>query len=58
MSLEVEFSDKAVNMLKSISDFIDTKFGKSTTDKFLTTAYKTFDTVSKQPYIFKSSHFN
>lgn len=58
MSPEVEFSIESLDMLKSISEFIDTKFGESTTDKFLANAYKTYDTFSKQPYIFKSAHFN
>ncbi len=57
MNREILFSDEAIDMLISVSSFIEDKWSKSTADKFLKLAYKTFETVSNQPYIYKSSSF-
>ena len=55
MSLEILFTDEASDMLVAVSTFIENKWGGNTANKFLDTAYQTFETVAQQPYIFKSS---
>lgn len=42
-------------MLISISLFIEQKWSLKQADKFIAKAYKTFDLLSKNPFIFKAS---
>ena len=55
MSLEIIFTDDASEMLLSITNFIESKWGAKQADKFLSKTYKTIDLISKQPYLFKAS---
>ena len=58
MSLEVLFTDEASEMLVLVSTFIKNKWGENTANKFLDSAYQTFETVAQQPYLFKASSLN
>ena len=55
MSLEIVFSDVAVEMLLTIADFIENKWSKKQSDEFLEKVHKTIGLASKQPYMFKAS---
>lgn len=55
MSLEIIFSQLALENLVSITEFINHKWGKKHSDKFKTQIAKTLKTLSSQPYIFKAS---
>jgi hypothetical protein len=46
MSLKIFLTDEAKEMLYTVSTFIEDKWGKTTKEKFLNTAYKTFDKIS------------
>ncbi|MBD3748293.1 MAG: type II toxin-antitoxin system RelE/ParE family toxin [Sphingobacteriales bacterium] len=55
MSLKILFTDEASEMLVSVVAFIENKWGENTAKKFLDSAYQTFETVARQPYLFKAS---
>lgn len=55
MGLAVVFSDVATDMLISIGEFIENKWGVKQTQKFLEKAHKTIGLASEYPYMFKAS---
>ena len=55
MSLDIIFTDDATEMLLSITNLIESKWGAKQAEKFLSKVYKTIDLISKQPYLFKAS---
>jgi plasmid stabilization system protein ParE len=55
MSLKIIFTDDATNILLSITNFIDNKWGVKEGEKFLEKVHKTLDLVSNHPYMFKAS---
>jgi plasmid stabilization system protein ParE len=55
MSLGIIFTDDAIDILLSITDFIENKWSLKQADKFLAKVHKTLDLTSKNPYMFKAS---
>jgi len=55
MSLKVIFTDDATDILLSIANFIENKWGLKQAEKFLKKTYKTLDLISDHPYMFKAS---
>ncbi len=55
MSLQFIFTDVAIDILKSITNFIENKWGKKKADKFLEQVYKKTNLVSQNPYMYKAS---
>ncbi len=55
MSLKIIFTDKATDILLSITNFIENKRSLKQADKFLEKTYQVLDLVSKNPYMFKAS---
>ena len=58
MALKVTFSDDAAEMLVTIGTFIENKWSKKETYKFLEKVHKTIELAASQPYIFKASSFD
>lgn len=57
MKLNIIFTDDAIDILLSITEFIENKWTRKEADKFLDKVHKTLDLTSKNPYMFKSSDF-
>jgi plasmid stabilization system protein ParE len=57
MILDIIFTDDAIDILLSITDFIENKWTEKEADKFLEKVHKTLDLTSKNPYMFKASDF-
>jgi len=55
MALEIAFSADALEILLSITNYIERNWGSKKSEKFLETVHKTLDLVSKNPYMFKAS---
>jgi plasmid stabilization system protein ParE len=55
MSRRIIFSDDAIEILLSITNYIENKWGARQADKFLEKVDKTLDLTSKNPYMFKVS---
>lgn len=58
MKRELCFTDKASEMLLLTSLYIENKFSRHHADKFIEKAYKTFDILIQQPFIFRASSFD
>lgn len=58
MGLNLVVTDKATEMLVSISLFIEQKWSLNQAEIFLTKCFNTFEKIKKQPYIFKASTFD
>jgi plasmid stabilization system protein ParE len=55
MSRRIIFSDDAIEILLSITNYIENNWGSRNADKFLAKVHKTLDLTSKNPYMFKAS---
>jgi plasmid stabilization system protein ParE len=53
--MELVFTDKATEMLISVTLFIEQKWNLKQADQFLLKAYQIFDLIIEHPYIFKAS---
>lgn len=57
MKRELSFTEEASEMLLLTALFIENKWSRNHADKFLEKAFKTFENLTQQPYIFKASSF-
>ena len=55
MSLEIYYTPKSKETLKSVFEFICQNFGEKSGDKFVEKAGKIIKLISEQPYMYKAS---
>ncbi|MEP6611083.1 MAG: type II toxin-antitoxin system RelE/ParE family toxin [Mucilaginibacter sp.] len=57
MTLDIIFTDDAIDILLSITDFIENKWTSKEADRFLERVHKVLGLTAKNPYMFKASDF-
>ena len=55
MSLDIVYTPRSKETLKSVYDFINAKFGSGTADKFVSKAEKVVTLIAEYPLMFKAS---
>ena len=55
MSLEIFYTPRSNETLKSVYDFIFYKFGIKSADKFVSKAEKTIALIAEQPFMFRAT---
>lgn len=55
MTLEILYTSRSKETLKSVYNFINEKFGTRSADRFVSKAEKTIRLIAQQPLIFKAS---
>jgi len=58
MSLIIYYTPRAKETLDSVYNFINTKFGTNSADKFALKAEKIIDLIAEYPYMFKATPFD
>jgi plasmid stabilization system protein ParE len=58
VALKIIFSDVAAEMLVTIGDFIENKWSKKESYKFLEKVHKKISLVAIQPYMYKATQFD
>lgn len=58
MKRELCFTEVASEMLLTTSLFIENNWSRNQADKFIEKAYKTFEILIEQPFIFRASSFD